>query len=417
MTEPIRILHFADVHIGVENYGKTDTQSGLSTRVVDFLRRMDAMIEYAREHDVDLTIFAGDAFKTRTPNPTFQREFAWRVRDLAELAPLVLLVGNHDLPPTIMKASSIEIYQTLAVPNVWVADDYEAQQIETKRGPLMVAAAPYPIRSRLLAEANTAGMTIAETDILLQETLAGLIENLAQQVDQYDMPRLLTGHFTVSGAVVGSERSIMLGRDVAVMVSALADPRWDYVALGHIHKHQNLTRTRTDAPPVVYSGSLERIDFGEEGDTKGFCWVGLERGAAQWDFIKTDARPFVTLRADLKESANPTQDMLRKIRGHDLKGAVVRLLIELTPHNEAKLNEVMLRDALRQAEVYHLAGIRKDVERPERTRLGSNPEGLTQAQLLERYLMSKQVGEKRRTELLKLAETIFLSGSEQGEPV
>lgn len=76
MTEAIRVLHFADIHIGMENYGKTDPQTGLSSRVVDFLRRMDTMIEMARERDVDLVIFAGDAFKTRAPNPTYQREFA-----------------------------------------------------------------------------------------------------------------------------------------------------------------------------------------------------------------------------------------------------------------------------------------------------------------------------------------------------
>ncbi len=407
MTEPIRILHFADVHIGMENYGKTDPKTGLSSRVVDFLRRMDEMIEYAREHDVDLTIFAGDAFKTRNPNPTFQREFAWRVRDLAELAPLVMLVGNHDLPPTILKASSIEIYDTLAVPNVWVADDYEVRKVETKRGPVMVGTAPYPIRSRLLQEANTAGMTIAETDVLLQETLANIIEGLAQEAAQHDMPRLLTGHFTVSGAVVGSERDIMLGRDVAVTLGAMADARWDYVALGHIHKHQNMTKTRTDAPPVVYSGSMECIDFGEEGDPKGFCWVELEHGATRWEFVKLNCRPFITLRADLRESVNPTQDMLREIRKYDLKEAIVRLIIDLAPENETRLNEGQLRDALRQANVYHLAGIRKEVERPERARLGANPEGLTSEQLLDRYLLSREVAEERRKSLLELANDIF----------
>ncbi len=49
--------------------------------------------------------------------------------------------------------------------------------------------------------------------------------------------------------------------------------------MGHIHKHQNLTRDREEAPPVIYSGSMERIDFGEEGDPKGFCWVELDRGS------------------------------------------------------------------------------------------------------------------------------------------
>jgi exonuclease SbcD len=407
MTEPIRILHFADAHIGMENYGRTDPQTGLSSRVVDFLRRLDEMIGFARENEADLTIFAGDAFKTRNPNPTFQREFAWRVRDLAEMAPLVLLVGNHDLPPTILKASSIEIYDTLAVPNVWVAGDYETRLIDTRRGPVVVAAVPYPIRSRLLQDSNTAGMTIAETDALLQETLTRIIDDMAQQADQHDAPRLLTGHFTVGGAVVGSERGIMLGRDIAVSLGTLADRRWDYVALGHIHKHQNLTQGRDDAPPVVYSGSLERIDFGEEGDPKGFCWVELARGAAQWRFVPLDARPFVTLRADLTASDNPTQDMVRYIRQHDLKGAVVRLLIELSPVNESRLNESTLRDTLRGADVSHIASIRKEVEQPERARLGANPEGLTHEQLLERYLLSRDVSPDRREELLKVARDIF----------
>jgi exonuclease SbcD len=142
MTEPIRILHFSDVHIGMESFGRTDPQTGLSSRVVDFLRRMDDMVNYACEHDVDLTIFAGDAFKSRNPTPTFQREFAYRVQDLASRCPVVLLVGNHDLPSIERRASSIEIYETLQVPNVIVGREYELHEITTKRGPVVVATAP-----------------------------------------------------------------------------------------------------------------------------------------------------------------------------------------------------------------------------------------------------------------------------------
>lgn len=407
MVEPIRVLHFADVHIGVENYGRTDPRTGLSSRVVDFLRRMDEVIDYAREHEVDLTIFAGDAFKTRSPNPTFQREFAWRVRELSQLAPLVLLVGNHDLPPNVLKASSIEIYDTLGVPNVWVAGDYATRQIETRHGPVIVGAAPYPVRARLLQETDTAGMTIAQIDAYLEEQLTAILDELAEEADQYDMPRILTGHFTVSGAVIGSERSIMLGRDVAVGLSSVADPRWDYVALGHIHKHQVLTQGRVDTPPVVYSGSIERIDFGEEGDPKGFCWAEVCRGATTWQFVEVRARPFVTLRADLRDSADPTGSLLDQIRQHTLKGAVVRLLVEVTPENEARFNEGAVREALRQAEIYHLAGLRKEVDRPERARLGTSPEGLTPEQLLERYLISKETPPERREQLLEAARSIF----------
>jgi exonuclease SbcD len=407
MTEPIRVLHFADVHIGMENYGKTDPETGLSTRVRDFLRRMDEMIEFARQRDVDLTIFAGDAFKTRTPNPTYQREFAYRVRDLAALAPLVMLVGNHDLPPTLLKASSIEIYDTLAVHNVWVANSYSGMQIETKRGPVYVGAAPYPMRSHLLEDHDTAGMTIAETDQLLQHELAVRIESLAEEAEALDMPRILTGHFTVSGAVFGSERGIMLGRDVQVLPSALGDARWDYVALGHIHKHQNLTEGRDGLPPVVYSGSLERIDFGEEADVKGFCWVELTRGKTTWSFEPVPARPFVTLRADLRQSDDPTGAVLALIEKRPLRDAVVRVLLDLTPESETRLNEGAIREALRHAGVSVIAAIRKEVEQPARARLGTSPEELTDLELLERYLISKQTPPERIERLLEKAQDIF----------
>jgi exonuclease SbcD len=407
MTEPIRILHFADAHIGMENYGRIDPETGLSSRVRDFLRRMDEMIDYARDNDVDLTIFAGDAFKTRTPNPTFQREFAWRVRDLIELAPLVMLVGNHDLPPTALKASSIEIYDTLAVPNVWVAANYETKVIETKRGSVVVGAVPYPIRSRLVEGLETSGLTIAETDQLVQRELMRIIDALAEEADTQDLPRILTGHFTVSGASWGSERGIMLGRDVEVMLSVTADSRWDYVALGHIHKHQNLTAHREGSPPVVYSGSIERIDFGEEGDTKGFCWVEVKRGEANWRFVPMKARPFVTLSIDLRESDNPTQEAVDLIDEHHLEGAVVRMFLSLTPETEARLNEGIVRDALRRAGVSYVAAIRKEVEQPARARLGGSPEGLTDRELLERYLVSRQTSPERQELLLREAEHIF----------
>jgi DNA repair protein SbcD/Mre11 len=411
MAEPVRVLHFADVHIGMENYGKTDPETGLSSRVVDFLHRMDEMVEYARENDVDLVIFAGDAFKTRTPEPTFQREFAWRIRDLTELAPVVMLVGNHDLPPIARKASSIEIYDTLAVPNVWVAHEYEVKRIKTKRGDVIVGAAPYPIRARLMQDVRITGMTIKQTDDLLENKLSEILESLADDADnlagEEAVPRILTAHFTVRGASLGSERNVMLGRDVQISPGILADPRWDYVALGHIHKHQNLTEKREGVPPMVYSGSIERIDFGEEGDPKGFCWIELERYKPDWRFVPLKARPMLTLRVDCRKDSTPTSTVLKMLKKFDLNGAIVRIGIQLTPETDALLKDNIIREALNTAGVFHIAAIKRDVERPERTRLGASPEGLTNEELLERYLMSRNIEEDRRDVLIAAAREII----------
>jgi exonuclease SbcD len=408
--EKIHLLHFADLHIGMENYGRLDPRTGVSGRVLDFLQRFDELIDYGLERDVDLVVFAGDAFKTRDPNPTYQRAFARRVKNLADAGvPVVLLVGNHDLPAMVQKASSIDIFHTLSVPNVTVGRVEAVHRIETKRGPVQVATAPYPVRSRLLSHEEYRGLSMADLDKALQQVVTDNIEALKAELDP-DIPAVLTGHFSVSGAVWGSERSVMLGRDVVVPKSTLADPVFDYVALGHIHKHQNLTADQDGVPPVVYAGSLERIDFGEEGQPKGFCWVELGHGsgATTWEFVRGGARSFVTIRVDVRESedADPTQAILEAIARHDIAAAVVRLIVQTTPETEARLQEKEIDQALAPAS--YVAAFVKETERPERVRLGgASPESLTPAQLLERYLESRDTPPQRTNTLLEYAEGIF----------
>lgn len=404
--DKIRLLHFADLHIGTENYGRLDPKTGVSGRVLDFLQRFEELIDYGLERDVDLVIFAGDAFKTRDPNPTYQRAFARRVKRLADAGvPVVLLVGNHDLPAMVQKASSIDIFHTLSVPNVIVGRVEKVQRVETKRGPIQVATAPYPVRSRLLVREAYRGLSITALDKALQQVVTDNIEALKAELDP-EIPAVLTGHFSVSGAVWGSERAVMLGRDVVVPKSTLADPAFDYVALGHVHKHQNLTAGEAGVPPVVYAGSLERVDFGEEGQPKGFCWVELARGATTWEFVPGKARRFVTIRTDVRKDDDPTQTVLDAIARHDIAEAVVRLIIQTTPETEARLRDKDIETALRPAN--YVAALVKETERPERVRLGgAAPESLTPAELLERYLESRNIPPERAETLLAYAETIF----------
>lgn len=417
MPEAIRVLHFADSHVGMENYGRIDRESGLNQRVLDFLRRMEEMAAYAKEHDVDLVIFAGDAFKNRKPEPTLQREFAHRITDLARLAPVVLLVGNHDVHTAQAKASSIEIYDTLDVPNVWVGMDYTGRVISTKRGDVFVATAPYPVRARLLElyaeqtpNAISASISIKDADEHIQGEMLHILERLANEADAHgDMPRLLTGHFAVSGAVPGAERALMLGRDIDVPKSAVADDRWDYVALGHIHKHQNLTHGLLDAPPVVYSGSIERIDFGEEKDPKGFCWVELARGETRWQFVELDARRFVTVTCDAQRSDNPTQDAIDALKAKraSLRDAVVRFKLTLSAETQVMFDEAVLRKEADKLQPFYFHFI-KEVERSNRMRLGVTPEGLTHLELLEQYLLSQtDIDAARREELIEAAKPLM----------
>jgi exonuclease SbcD len=219
------------------------------------------------------------------------------------------------------------------------------------------------------------------------------------------LPRVLVGHFTVSGARTGSEREVMLGSDVTVSLGDLDDPAWDYVALGHIHKHQCLTSgART---PVVYSGSLERIDFGEENEPKGFCWVELERGRTRWQFKPVNSRPFVTLRADLRTSADPMNNALDAIRSANVQGAIVRMYVQLSAADEGRVETRRLYAALYERGASTVATIKLEVERADRARLNGAIESLTPLQLLERYFQARGTDATHTAQLLTCAKAIF----------
>ena len=306
----MRILHFADIHIGVENYGRTDPETGLSTRLSDFLAAYDEVVEYALGHDVDLVLFCGDAYKSRDPSQTHQREFAKRVARLAGAGlPVFLLVGNHDMPHVLGRATALEIFQTLDVSNVHIGDTLRTHRIETKAGPVQIVAVPWVRRSVFLSQDDSRGLSPDQVNEAIQERLARAIQQQAEDLDA-SVPAIFSGHLTVSDATTGSERTMMLGRDYVLVRSSVALPQFDYVALGHIHKHQILGNN----PLVVYAGSLQRVDFGEEKDPKGFCIVDIdptaEAGArvTQHSFETVNARTFRTVSVDIR-----TGDLQREL--------------------------------------------------------------------------------------------------------
>src|SRR5512133_2970735 len=149
----LKILHFADAHIDMANYGRHDPQTGLPMRVMDFLKSLDTIVDTAIAEQVDLVIFAGDAYRDRNPAPTFQREWGRRIMRLSKAKiNTLLLVGNHDLAPTLGRAHAIEEFTTLEVPYVRVLDRPARLGPADLGGlPVQVLALPWIGRSGLMA--------------------------------------------------------------------------------------------------------------------------------------------------------------------------------------------------------------------------------------------------------------------------
>jgi exonuclease SbcD len=150
---------------------------------------------------------------------------------------------------------------------------------------------------------------------------------------------------------------------------------------------------------------MERVDFGEEGQPKGFCWVELAREETTWRYIQMHARPFRTVRVDVREASEPLAKIQQAVAKHDLTGAVVRLIVKMTPEQEPHLRDGDLSPLLEDA---FFAQINRDVDRSVRDRLeGLEPESMTPEHLLERYLLAKGKVEDEVERYLTIAQDIF----------
>ncbi|HEY3083066.1 MAG TPA: exonuclease SbcCD subunit D [Chloroflexota bacterium] len=395
----IRLLHLADVHLGVETFGRIDPATGLNSRLLDFTARLDEAIDHAIATRVDLVLFAGDAYRSRDPSPTQQREFARRIRRLSEAGiPTFLLVGNHDLPAASGRANSLDIYETLGVPNVTVGRATAIYRIETNAGPVQIVSLPWLRRSALLARSEFRGLSADEARRAIEGHAAEFIATAAAQLEP-DVPAILAAHVSVEGATYGSERSVLVGEDIVLPRSTVANPAFSYVALGHIHKHQVLY----DRPLVLYPGSLERVDFGEERDPKGFVTVEIDGLEARYQFHPVGARRFATVRAR-PSGDDPTAEILRDVERAEPAGAVVRVIVEAEPEVDARVDYGLIRRSLKEA--YAVAGIRREVRRADRQPAGAGVESLSEMEALEVYLRNKGVPDERRALLLQYAQRL-----------
>ncbi len=406
----MKILHFADLHLGVENYGHIDPTTGLSSRLLDFLKALDQLVDYAIDNKVDLVLFCGDAYKSREPTQTQQREFARRIYRLSSSGiPIFLLIGNHDLPNAIGKATTTEIFDTLTVKNVYVSNRPGVYRIPTPSGDIQVASLPWLRRSALLTKEDSKNLTFEQINQRLQAAMTEVVAAKAKELDP-ELPAVLAAHVWVTGAKVGSESSMTIGQEHALLVSNVVHPAFDYIALGHIHKHQVLN----EEPPVVYAGSLERLDFGEADDEKGFYLVEIEPDSEKgqrrvsFDFHPLEGRRFVTVSVKVEpDDIEPTAAVLKAIAEQvdNIKDAIVRLQVSLPAELEGQLRDSDIREALKEAHHFTIA---KEIRRETRVRLGEGTaEEITPTQALKAYLESKKVPAERAKVLREYGERLI----------
>jgi exonuclease SbcD len=322
----------------------------------------------------------------------------------------LLLVGNHDISPASGRAHTLQEFSTLDVPQIHVADTIQFWGPQELGIPVQIITVPWVSRSKLMTREESAGMSLDELLEAIENRVTQAVLNSINEADP-GLPLVLSAHASVQGATYGSERGVMLGHELVLGGRIVSDKRLDYVALGHIHKHQALNPPGSQ-PPIVYPGSIERIDFGEAKERKGFIIAEISKGKGEWQFIPLKTRRFLDVQVDTPAANTFMQDVLEQLPKRELLNeAVCRLQLNYPADWEPMLDEKQLIDYFDQAFSLQIVKRRQS---EKRARLGDTVavESLSPMELLDIYWRSTELEGEEIEAMAALAKEILGAGEE-----
>ena len=406
----VRFIHTADIHFGMENYGRIDSKRGIHSRLIDFEKALNFCIDFAIEKEVDFFLFSGDAYKTANPTPTHQRLLmACLLRLYKANIPVVIVIGNHDNPLSFGKAHALDIFGQIPLEGFHVIGKPIALRLETKSGPVQIVGIPWPTRNTIALSNEHMHVSATEITEYISTGVTKIIASLAAGLDD-SLPAVLAGHLTVSSGIFsGSEKRAVYGTDPMFLPSQLGINPFDYVALGHLHRFQNVNGT--NLPPIVYSGSIERVDFGERKEDKGFCYVTIhEKEMTTYEFIKTPTRPFIQIEAHIHDPENQTEQVIQEIEKHNLEDAIIKILYHVPAHTKDRVDLSKIQKACSAA--WYIVGVFPVRPIETRERRAALKVDMDVKHLLTAYFDTKPEYASQKKELIDKALTLSNQASE-----
>mgnify|MGYP001794958618 CR=1 FL=1 len=410
----VKILHLSDIHMGSGfSHGRINPQTGLNTRLEDFALALKRCVDGAIAQNVDLVLFGGDAFPDATPPPYIQQIFAREFcRLVAANIPTVLLVGNHDQHAQGSGGASLYIYRTLGVPGFIVGDTLTTHRIETQRGPIQIVTLPWLTRSTLLTRPETQGLSMGEVGELLLERLRVALEGEIRRLDS-DIPTVLLAHLMTDTARYGAEKFLAVGKGFTVPMAILARDCFDYIALGHVHKYQQVNQS----PLAIYPGSMERVDFNEEKEEKGYLIVEVEKGKVAAEFCQLPARAFKTLDINLTDAEDPQAKLLAALAQESLSEAVVRLIYHVRADQVDDIDNSLESEALAGAHSHTIQPqLVRQLSRPRLPELGVDS-SLSPMSALQAYLNNREDLSALAPDILTAAQGLLNQDPDSDESI
>lgn len=260
----MRILHTADWHLGRSLEGRS--------RLTEQAQFIDELVTIVEEENVDAILMAGDAFDTVNPPAAAEQLFYDGLSRLSDYGkrPIIVIAGNHDNPDRLSAAAPLAGNHSIHLIGY---PSHEVLKVDVPRAQqqMMVAALAYPSEARL-------EQVLSEThdEVLLRnkydERIRELFSIMGKQF-RPDTVNMAMSHIHVAGGSSSdSERPIEVGGAYTVAATSMPEAA-QYVALGHLHRPQNIKRAST---LTRYSGSPLAYSFSEIGYAKSVTILDAE---------------------------------------------------------------------------------------------------------------------------------------------
>lgn len=366
----MKIITFADAHIGISTYSTIDPETNLSTRVLDSLNGIDQIINYAEENNIKYILFAGDMFKNALPSPTLVREINKRIKASAEKGiKWIIQDGNHDVSPLETAKSALDPLSTLKVENVEHTRFEKTYMIDNN------------IRVLVLPTYTT------------QEE----VENILSKYND-NIKTIVMGHFTSLNAKLNDW--LIASNEDAIDIKIFQKPNILAVVLGHLHKHQILNTN----PLSYYCSSTIRTDFNEEHDKKGFVVLDIDNNYnVSYIFKEIKTQEFLSVKMDLAGEDDAQANVMAYLNHikKDLIDKVVRVQLTLDKENNIDDNEIL--EFLKNNNVSYIANISKIFDREQLIRNKDINEQITEEEALREYFKDNS----DKDEIIKLGISII----------
>lgn len=366
----MKIITFADAHIGISTYSTIDPKTNLNTRVLDSLNGIDQIINYAEENNIKYILFAGDMFKNALPSPTLVREINKRIKASAEKGiKWIIQDGNHDVSPLETAKSALDPLSTLKVENVEHTRFEKTYMIDNN------------IRVLVLPTYTT------------QEE----VENILYKYND-NIKTIVMGHFTSLNAKLNDW--LIASNEDAIDIKIFQKPNILAVVLGHLHKHQILNTN----PLSYYCSSTIRTDFNEEHDKKGFVVLDIDNNYnVSYIFKEIKTQEFLSVKMDLVGEDDAQANVMAYLNHikKDLIDKVVRVQLTLDKENNIDDNEIL--EFLKNNNVSYIANISKIFDREQLIRNKDINEQITEEEALKEYFKDNS----DKDEIIKLGLSII----------